>query len=143
MKRLITIGVTTLAMAVLLAPILVSPASGEESVFMSADWADLACEAWNGDEELTGKLGKWMQNDLARGFKIMQIYRRDCEDSARVELRIDRVCLRGRRQGRGVEPAGRLPHVRRHSALAGDGSGQVRTHESDDVRPTEVQGSEG
>ena len=89
MKRLIKIGVTTLAMAVLLAPILVSPASGEEIVFMSADWAELACEAWNGDEELTGKLGKWMQNDLDRGFKIMQIYRRDCEDSPRAELRIE------------------------------------------------------
>jgi len=89
MKRFITIGVTTLAMAVLLAPTLVSPASGEEIVFMSADWAELTCEAWNGDEELTGKLGKWMQNDLDRGFKIMQIYRRDCEDSPRVEMRIE------------------------------------------------------
>ncbi len=89
MKRLITISVTTLALVVLLAPILVSPASGEELVFMSADWAELACEAWNEDERLTGELGKWMQNDLDRGFKIMQIYRRDCEDSPRVEMRIE------------------------------------------------------
>lgn len=89
MKKLITTGAIALGLGVLLVPFLVSPATGEELVFMSADWAELACEAWNEDERLTGELGKWMQNDLDRGFKIMQIYRRDCEDSPRVELRIE------------------------------------------------------
>ena len=89
MKKLITTCVIALGLGVLLVPILVSPAIAEEIVFMSAEWAELACEAWNEDERLTGELGKWMQNDLDRGFKIMQIYRRDCEDSARVEMRIE------------------------------------------------------
>jgi len=89
MKKLITTGAIALCLGVLLVPTLVSPATGEEIVFMSADWAELACEAWNEDERLTGELGKWMQNDLDRGFKIMQIYRRDCEDSPRVEMRIE------------------------------------------------------
>ena len=89
MKKLITTLAIALCLGVLLVPILVSPATGEEIVFMSADWAELACEAWNEDERLTGELGKWMQNDLDRGFKIMQIYRRDCEDSPRVEMRIE------------------------------------------------------
>lgn len=89
MKKLITTGAIALGLGVLVVPTLVSPANGKEIVFMSAEWAELACEAWNGDERLTGELGKWMQNDLDRGFKIMQIYRRDCEESPRVEMRIE------------------------------------------------------
>jgi putative sterol carrier protein len=66
-----------------------SPSVGEEIIFMSPEWASQACEAWNQDEILTGKLGKWMQNDLDRGYKIMQIYRRDCQESSPVEMRIE------------------------------------------------------
>ena len=60
-----------------------------EVIFMSGEWAESACEAWNQDEELTGNLTQWMENDLDRGFKIIQIYRMDCEDSPRVELRLE------------------------------------------------------
>lgn len=60
-----------------------------EETFMSGEWADAACEAWNQDEELTGNLTQWMENDLDRGYKIIQIYRMDCEDSPRIELRLE------------------------------------------------------
>ena len=89
MKKLIRIGAIAFCACVLLVSTLASPATGEEIVFMSADWAEQACKAWNEDGRLTGELGKWMQNDLDRGYKIMQIYRRDCEDSPRVEMRIE------------------------------------------------------
>lgn len=57
---------------------------------MSATWAQSACEAWNGDPELTTQLVEtgWTKNDAGRGFKILQIYRSDCADAPRVELRI-------------------------------------------------------
>jgi putative sterol carrier protein len=57
---------------------------------MSPAWAALACEAWNAEPALTGGLAQsgWARNDAKRGFKVIQIYRADCADSARVELRI-------------------------------------------------------
>ncbi len=67
----------------------VSVASAEP-VFMSAAWATAACKAWNADPTLTQKLKKsgWVDNNNKRGYKIMQIYRNDCPDSPRVEMRI-------------------------------------------------------
>jgi putative sterol carrier protein len=67
-----------------------SPAAPAQVVFMSAEWAAKACEAWNADPVLTGKLAEsgWIANDAKRGFKVMQIYRKDCKDSPRVEMRI-------------------------------------------------------
>ena len=57
---------------------------------MSPAWARLACEAWNAEPALTGKLAEsgWAGNNAGRGFKVIQIYRSDCADSPRVELRI-------------------------------------------------------
>lgn len=57
---------------------------------MSGAWAKLACEAWNADPVLTEKLVEtsWVKNDAKRGFKVLQIYRSDCAESPRVELRI-------------------------------------------------------
>ena len=59
-------------------------------VMMAPDWAQQMCKAWNADPVLTGKLVEsgWIKNDKKRGYKIMQIYRGDCEGSARVELRV-------------------------------------------------------
>ena len=59
-------------------------------VLMSADWGRLACDAWNADPVLTDKLVEsgWVDNNGGRGFKVMQIYRTDCKDSPRVEMRI-------------------------------------------------------
>jgi putative sterol carrier protein len=57
---------------------------------MSSDWAKGMCEAWNQDPVLTLKLVEsgWIKNDKGRGFKVMQVYRMDCPDSARIELRV-------------------------------------------------------
>ncbi len=59
-------------------------------VLMSADWAKEACEAWNKDPVLTEKLvaSGWINNDKGRGFKVMEIYRRDCGETPTVELRV-------------------------------------------------------
>lgn len=58
-------------------------------VLMSAEWAAQACQAWNQDPVLTKKLAeKWIKNDDGRGYKVMQLYRRDCADSPKVELRV-------------------------------------------------------
>lgn len=66
-------------------------AVADEMVFMSDPWAAAACEGWNEDEALTGDLNKWIENDLDRGYKVIQIFRMDCEDSPRVELRLEGV----------------------------------------------------
>jgi len=57
---------------------------------MSAPWAQAMCAAWNADTTLTAKLVEsgWIKNDGGRGFKAMQIYRGDCANSQRIEMRI-------------------------------------------------------
>jgi putative sterol carrier protein len=57
---------------------------------MSPPWAQAMCTAWNADATLTGKLVEsgWIRNDAGRGFKAMQIYRGDCPNSERIEMRI-------------------------------------------------------
>lgn len=66
-------------------------AVAEEMVFMSEPWAEAACEAWNESDSLTTGLLKWIENDLDRGYKVIQIYRMDCEDSPKIELRLENV----------------------------------------------------
>ncbi len=69
-----------------------APAPAAKPVFMSAEWAALACDAWNRDPVLTDKLVEsgWTDNDGKRGFKVMQIYRTDCPTSPRVEMRVSK-----------------------------------------------------
>lgn len=59
-------------------------------VFMSGDWAAEACKVWNADKGLTEKLKKsgWVENSGKKGYKVMQIYRRNCTDSPRAEMQI-------------------------------------------------------
>jgi putative sterol carrier protein len=66
------------------APALAMPA------MMSAEWGKDACEAWNRDPVLTGKLVEsgWVKNDKGRGFKVMQVYRTDCGERPTAELRV-------------------------------------------------------
>jgi putative sterol carrier protein len=78
-----------------------APAGGTV-VLLSAEWAAKACEAWNANAILTGELAKsgWVDNNGGRGFKIMQIYRSECEKSPRVELRVSKkdgkaICVYG------------------------------------------------
>ena len=73
-----------------LVALLAFSASAQSAVFMSADWAAEACEGWNANSELTsGLAGDWIANDADRGYKVIQIYRMDCEDSPRIELRLE------------------------------------------------------
>lgn len=62
-----------------------------QTVMMSTDWAAQACDAWNADPVLTGGLieSEWINNDNDRGYKVLHVYRTDCEESPRVEMRIE------------------------------------------------------
>ena len=68
---------------------LASPASAAPPL-MSPEWAHSACDAWNADPVLTGKLveSDWIRNDKGRGFKVMQLYRSDCGEKPSAEMRI-------------------------------------------------------
>ena len=59
-------------------------------VLMNEEWAKAACQAWNADATLTGKLHEsgWAANDKKRGYKALQVARKDCGSSPPVELRI-------------------------------------------------------
>jgi putative sterol carrier protein len=56
-------------------------------VLMSTEWATQACEAFNKNAILTEGLGgKWIENNKGRGYKVIHLYRSDCEDSPQVEM---------------------------------------------------------
>ncbi len=58
-------------------------------VLMTPEWAAQACEAWNKDNTLTtGLAGSWIKNNKGRGYKVIHMYRTDCESSPQVEMRI-------------------------------------------------------
>ena len=61
-----------------------------QPVMMDAAWAAKACEGWNADAALTKGLYEsgWADNHKGRGFRVIQIYRKDCNAEARIELRI-------------------------------------------------------
>jgi len=77
-------------MAAGMAGTLLAAAASAAPGFMSADWAKEACAAWNADAVLTTKLQEsgWVANDGKRGYKVLQVFRSDCKESPRVELRI-------------------------------------------------------
>jgi putative sterol carrier protein len=77
-------------------------ASAQTPILMSPQWAAQACEAWNKDPQLTGALFEsgWIKNDAGRGFKVMQLYRRDCGEQPTAEMRIaakdeKAICVHG------------------------------------------------
>lgn len=57
---------------------------------MSDEWAKAACTAWNADPTLTKDLHEtgWAANDKKRGYKALQVARKDCKSSPKVEVRI-------------------------------------------------------
>ena len=56
---------------------------------MSAEWTAQACDAWNKDATLTtGLADKWIKNDKNRGYKIIQLYRTECGEATRTEMKI-------------------------------------------------------
>jgi len=78
------------AIAVTMLMVAAMPASRAATALMSTDWAGQACEAWNGEPALTDQLlqSGWVANNKGRGYKIIQLYRSDCAQSPRVQLRI-------------------------------------------------------
>lgn len=77
-------------------------AAGAAPTMMSPQWAEAMCQAWNADRTLTQDLVEsgWIDNHKGRGFKVMQVYRADCDGSARIELRVSArdgraVCVYG------------------------------------------------
>lgn len=65
-------------------------AASQVPVLMSPQWAVQACEGWNKVPTLTAGLAEsgWVKNEGGRGFKVMQVYRRDCGEAPTVELRV-------------------------------------------------------
>jgi len=61
-------------------------------VMMSVEYIAQFCDAWNADELMTIGLAdsEWVDNDGDKGFKIIQLYRRDCQDSPHVEMQFER-----------------------------------------------------
>lgn len=59
--------------------------------FMDANWALKACDAWNLNTTLMIGLSgdKWMNNNQARGYKLIQIYRNECGADTKVQLNIE------------------------------------------------------
>ena len=67
-----------------------SAAQSAEPAVMSGEWGPAACAAWNADPVLTRDLvdSGWIKNDKGRGYKVLQVYRSDCDDMPTVELRV-------------------------------------------------------
>jgi putative sterol carrier protein len=77
---------TTIALATLAA--LASTAHAAPAM-MSVEWTAQACDAWNKDSALTTGLGDaWIKNDKGRGYKIIHLYRTDCGEATKTELKI-------------------------------------------------------
>lgn len=77
---------TTIALATLVA--LASTAHAAPAM-MSAEWTAQACDAWNKDTALTNGLAQdWIKNDKGRGHKIIHLYRTDCGEATKTEMRI-------------------------------------------------------
>ena len=68
---------------------LIAGAATAAPVLMSAEWAAQACESFNKNAILTDGLGgKWIENNKGRGYKVIHMYRSDCEESPQIEMRI-------------------------------------------------------
>lgn len=65
-------------------------AAAQIPVLMSPQWAVQACDGWNKVPTLTNGLVEtgWVKNEAGRGFKVMQVYRRDCGEAPTAELRV-------------------------------------------------------
>lgn len=69
----VTIGLTSSAMA---------------TEFMDQTWAKKTCDAWNKNATLTTGLAEWSTNNKDRGYKLIQIYRTQCNTNSKVQLNI-------------------------------------------------------
>jgi len=75
---------------IIAAGLLAAAASAQAATpLMSTEWTAQACDAWNKETTLTtGLAGDWMKNDKGRGYKIIQMYRTDCGDAYKTEIKI-------------------------------------------------------
>lgn len=66
--------------------------SAKHPAMMSVEYISQFCDAWNSDELMTKGLAdsEWVDNDGDKGFKIIQLYRKDCPESPRVEMQFER-----------------------------------------------------
>ena len=69
----VTIGLTSSAMA---------------TEFMDKTWAKKTCDAWNKNSTLTTGLAEWSTNNKDRGYKLIQIYRTQCDTKSKIQLNI-------------------------------------------------------
>ena len=77
---------TTIALAAL--AVLASTAHAAPPM-MSAEWTAQACDAWNKEATLTNGLAQdWIKNYKGRGHKIIHLYRTDCGEATKTEMRI-------------------------------------------------------
>ena len=68
---------------------LIAATASAAPVLMSAEWAAQACESFNKNAKLTDGLGgKWIENNKSRGYKVIHMYRSDCDNSPQIEMRI-------------------------------------------------------
>ena len=56
--------------------------------FMDKTWAKNMCDAWNKSDTLTTGLAKWSTNNKDRGYKLIQIYRTQCDTASKIQLNI-------------------------------------------------------
>ena len=56
--------------------------------FMDQAWAKDMCDAWNKSETLTTGLSKWATNNKDRGYKLIQVYRTQCNEESKIQLKI-------------------------------------------------------
>lgn len=66
-------------------------ATAQAAPYMSAEWAVQACQGWNANSELTSNpkmASNWVKNDKNRGYKIIHMYRTDCGEAGKVEMKI-------------------------------------------------------
>lgn len=63
--------------------------AGAAPVLMTPEWAVQACDAWNANPILTTELAEsWIKNDKRRGYKVIHMYRTDCGEDVKVEIKI-------------------------------------------------------
>ena len=65
-----------------------APAAGAAPL-MSEAWTAQACDQWNRTPVLVDELANWwIKNDGGKGHKIIHLYRTDCGEATKTELRI-------------------------------------------------------
>lgn len=63
--------------------------AAQAAPLMAPEWATAACEQWNRTPVLQdGLADAWAKNDGGKGFKIIHLYRTDCGEPSKVEMRI-------------------------------------------------------